>query len=58
MKELHGANVKETTPTLVDNDILSYTTDLEKAHLFGKFLQKLAHCHPLLPIIDSPYNLS
>ncbi len=45
MKELHGAKIKETIPTLIDEGI-SYTTDLEKANLFGKFFAETCSLPP------------
>ncbi len=56
MKELYGSKVKESIPTIMDDGV-AYTTDIEKANLFGKFfastcsLPVLPMGHPLPPLI-------
>ncbi len=54
MKELHGAKVKDTIPTIIDNN-KTYITDLEKANLFGEFFAETCSLpEPPTPIIFPP----
>ncbi len=45
MKELYGSKIKETIPTIIDDGI-AYTTDLEKANLFGNFFVETCSLPP------------
>ena len=45
MKELYGAKVKDTIPTMIENDV-AYTTDLDKANLFGTFFAQTCSLPP------------
>ncbi len=52
MKELYGSKVKDTIPTIISDDS-AYSTDLEKANLFGKMFS--AQCS--LPPPPANYTL-
>ncbi len=53
MKDLHGNKVKASIPTLIDNN-LTYSSDIEKANLFGEFFANTCSLGPPPPGYELP----